>query len=150
LLAHAFLATGDNLQARALEAGVATALVVPPNVWGSRCYAAAEARARAASAGLWSLARYAPIEASELDPDTRGFRLLRGQVRRVGESRGNWWLDLDPAVSLRLPKSDLSWFGDLDPGDLLGRRVEARGWVQRRRGQLRVTVRHPAALRPLD
>lgn len=140
MLAHVYADDGENLQARLLEAGLATTLVVPPNVWASDCYAALERGARAARRGLWALARYAPVEARRLPTSARGFRLVRGTVGRVGESKGNFWLDFTPGVSIRVPKERLDYFAPWHPREALGQRFEARGWVQRRRGQLRITV----------
>lgn len=150
LLAHVFDAGGSNVQAHLLESGMATALVVPPRQWGVACYAAAEARARKAGTGLWQLAQYHPIRAEDLPDSARGLRLVTGRVQRVGDSRANVWLNLSENVAVRIPKDDLIYFADLDPRRLAGRRLEVRGWVTKRRGQLRITVRHPAALTLLD
>jgi hypothetical protein len=150
LLAHVFTDNGRNLQALLLDAGYATTLVVPPNEWSLACYAAAESRARRQRAGIWSLERYQPVPAESLADSARGFRLVTGRVQRVGESRANLWLNLSRHMAVRIPKDDLAYFGDLDPRSLAGRRLEVRGWISRRRGELRITVRHPAALTILD
>lgn len=149
-LAHLFLAGGTNAGRRLLEAGLATALVVPPNLWQLDCYAAAEERARMHQRGIWRLAAYQPVEAAQLSPSARGFRIVRGTVRRVGESRGSIWLNLTSDLVLRIVKDDLAYFEDYAPRELSGRRVEARGWLQRRYGELLLRVRHPVALRVLD
>ncbi len=149
-LAHAYLADGRSLEALLLERGLAFTLVVPPNVWGYTCYARIEAAARAARRGVWGLAHFGPLPAGEVDASVGGFRLVRGRVRRIGRSRRNLWLNLEGRVALRLPLADLGYFTGLDPASLLGRRVEARGWVRQRRGEARITVRHPAALRVLE
>ena len=150
LLAHVFADDGSNLQARLLAAGYAATLVVPPNEWSLACYAAAQARARKSRIGIWGLEEYQPIPAENLADTVRGFRVVTGRVQRVGESRANLWLNLSPRVALRIPKDDLAYFGDLDPRSLAGRRLEVRGWVQKRRGELRITVRHRSALTLLD
>ncbi len=150
VLAHVFADDGRNLQARLLDAGYATTLVVPPNEWSMDCYAAVEARARENRVGIWGLEAYQPIPARSLANSARGFRLVTGRVQRVGESRGNLWLNLSRHMAVRIPKEDLGYFGDLDPRQLAGRLLEVRGWIGRRRGELRITVRHPAALTVLD
>ena len=150
ILAHVFGADGTNVQARLLAAGYATTLVVPPNQWSVDCYAALEARARARRLGIWRLPRYQPTPAEDLPASARGFRLVTGRVQRVGESRANLWLNLSRHMAVRIPKDDLAYFGDLDLRGLAGRRLEVRGWMQKRRGELRITVRHPAALTVLD
>lgn len=150
LLAHVFSDDGSNLQAQLLAAGFATTLVVPPNEWSLSCYAAAEERARLQRTGIWSLERYQPIPADSLADAARGFRLVTGRVQRIGESRANLWLNLSRGMAVRIPKADLVYFGELDPWTLAGRQLEVRGWLSRQRGELRITVRHPAALTILD
>ena len=150
LLAHVFLGDGVNVQAELLEAGLATTLVVPPNEWNHFCYERVERAARRDRRGIWRLERYQPVAAARLDKNARGFRIVTGKVLRVGESRKNIWLNLAPRVALRIPREDLVYFRDLSPRSLLHRRVEARGFVDRRKGELRITVRHPAALRRLN
>jgi len=76
--------------------------------------------------------------------------VVTGRVQRVGESRGNLWLNLSRGMALRIPREDLVYFGERDPRRLAGRRVEARGWIHKRKGELRMTVRHPAALTVLE
>lgn len=149
-LAHVFLGDGVNVQARLLAAGLATVLVVPPNEWLHECYARIEGEARVRRAGIWALPAYQPVAATSLARDARGFRIVTGRVQRVGESPGNLWLNLAPDVALRIPRSALVHFGTLDPRTLAGRRLEARGMLQRRKGELRITIRHPAALTVLD
>jgi endonuclease YncB( thermonuclease family) len=150
VLAHVFLKDGSNVQESLLDAGLATALVVPPNAWRHPCYAEIEARARGARRGIWALERYRQTAAENLGADSRGFRIVAGRVQRVGEGRKNIWLNLAPKVAVRIPKPDLVYFDGYRPEALIGRRVEARGWIQRRKGELRITVRHPAALLVLD
>ena len=150
LLAHVFTDAGGNVQARLLDAGYATTLVVPPNEWSLDCYAAAQGRARRSRTGIWDLPRYQPVPAAKLADSARGFHLVTGRVERVGESRSNVWLNLSPGMAVRIPKNDLAYFGALDPRSLAGQRLEVRGWVQKRRGELRITVRHRAALTVLE
>lgn len=150
LLAHVFLHDGVNVQAELLAAGLAMTLVVPPNLWNHDCYARLEQAARADQRGIWRLDRFRPAVADRLDPDARGFRIVTGKVERVGKGRKNLWLKLAPGVAVRVPRDDLIYFEDIALDALVGRRVEARGYLARRGGELQLTVRHPAALRLLD
>lgn len=145
-LAHVFTPDGRNVQAALLAAGLATTLVVPPNVWGQACYAEAERAARAEGRGLWGRPELAPVEAAALAPSARGLRVVRGEVTRIGRSRHNLWLNLGRDFAVRIPRDQLHHFDPGFPHGLEGRRLEVRGDVYRRNGQLRVTVRHPAAL----
>lgn len=148
LLAHAFLPDGTNVQAWLLARGLASALVVPPNLWGVDCYGTVEHRARAVRRGVWAVPAYRPVAAADLARDSRGFRIVQGRVTRIGEGKTSIWLNLAGGVAVRIARSDLPYF----PPDLLatlqGQEIRARGRVyyNERRRELRLRVRHPAAL----
>jgi len=149
LLAHVFLPDGSNVQAWLLARGFASALVVPPNLWGVDCYGAVEQRARSRGRGVWALPTYRTIAATALPRDTRGFRIIQGQVLRTGESKKSIWLNLAGGVALRIARSDLVYFPPDMLADLQGREIRVRGRVyyNERRRELRLRVRHPAALK---
>lgn len=148
-LAHLFIDDGANIQTQLLNAGLATSLAMPPNLWSVDCYAAAEHRARRARRGLWALARYQPVAAAALPAAARGYRVVRGRVTRIGHGRHNLWLNLARHMALRIPRADLGYFRGMAPRRLLGRRVEVRGFVQRRHRESRITLRYPTQLRVL-
>lgn len=149
LLAHAFLDTGSNVAVQLLDAGLATTLVVPPDTWAVDCYQQHENSARVARRGLWSLPAYQPQDSATLQRDTKGFLIVHGRVTAIRRTRYSVWLDLDGTLTARVSTRDLSNFkpGYLD--NLEGKYVEVRGWIKTGRDGLRVTVRHPAALRML-
>lgn len=146
LLAHLYLMDGRSVEAWLLEQGLALQLVVPPNTGNLACYRRAEQAARQARRGLWSHPRYQVRDSHALPRTAAGLRIVRGRVGRIGQGRYNVWLDLPGGVALRIPRSDLEFFDGLDLQSLRGREVEARGWLQRRKGEWRMTIRHPAAL----
>ena len=149
-LAHGFLDNGHSIAAALLGQGLATTLVVPPNVWNLQCYAAVERAARQQRRGVWGLPRYQPLDSTRLAPDTRGYRLIRGTVVRVGEGPRNIWLNLRGAVALRIAKRDLQYFDASPLQQLTGKKILARGWLYQRKDQLRMQVRHPAALQVIS
>lgn len=145
-LAHVFLANGDNVSQRLLTDGMAMALTVPPNLWQWQCYQSAEKTARKTKRGLWSHQRFQISAAKHLDRDTRGFRQVSGTIQRVGFSKSSIWLNLQANFAIRIKRSDLNYFNGVDFRALRGRKLVARGWVQYHNKQLRMRVRHPAAL----
>lgn len=149
-LAHLVLGDGTNLQAELLRRGLATTLVIPPNEWAHECYAKVQSHARREKRGLWGLARFQPVDVETLPAGTRGYRIVRGRVQRIGVSSGNVWLNFDQRVALRIPRSALRNFPNLDIEALRGRHIEARGRLEPRKRRLRMTVRHPSALTILD
>lgn len=150
LLAHLFLPNGMNLSAQLLSEGFATAIVHPPNIWAHGCYARQEIRARKRSKGIWTLPAYQGVESTSLSSNDEGYRIIQGRVKRVGHSKNSLWLNLEGKVALRIPRDMLGYFSSYDPAQLLGRRVAVRGWLNYHKKELRMTVRHPSALTPLD
>jgi endonuclease YncB( thermonuclease family) len=150
LLAHAFLDDGSNVAVHLLERGLATTLVVPPNTWAQDCYQSREDDARAMRRGLWALADYRPLESRSLSSATRGFRLVRGQVTEIRQSRHSVWLDLEGPLVIKVARRDLVNFEPGFPEKLLDRRIEVRGWIRKDDRGLRLNLRHPAAISVLD
>jgi len=146
LLAHAFLETGENIAVRLLQQGLATTLVVPPNTWAQDCYQVHEDLARSTNRGLWALADYRAQDALKLTAETRGFRIVRGRVTEVRQSRHSVWVEIDGPLVVRIPVKDLVNFKAHNPEQLVGHSVEIRGWISQDRDGLRLTARHPAAL----
>lgn len=146
LLAHLYLDNGVSISEVLLEKGLATALTVPPNTWNFSCYKSAEKRAQAARRGIWSLPSYQPIESSELKYNQKGFRLIRGKVVRIGYSKKSVWLNLTGKMAVRIDRKDLPYFQQISPEALPGKTIISRGWLYSHKGEVRMQIRHPAAL----
>ena len=147
LLAHAYLESGQSIAARMLEGGYGVQIVVPPDLWNHRCYHTAESSARAAGAGVWSLSRYTkPTAAARLKAADRAFHLVSGRITRTSKSRSSMWFDLDDRLAVRIARSDLHYFQDLDLDGLKGRTVVVRGWIFPYRGRPMMQIRFPYAL----
>lgn len=147
LLAHAFLADGRNLTEVLLAEGAGAQLVVPPNTWQTDCYRAAADAARSARRGVWALPTHQPRPAESLDLRTEGFHVISGRVTHVSQSASAVWINLAGDFALRIERVDLEQFQGFDLEGLAGSDIEAQGWIYARNGQLRMPLRHPAALR---
>lgn len=145
-LAHAFFADGDSVAAWLLERGLATLLVIPPDVWNADCYAAAERHARSARRGLWALPAYKAVAADALPPATHGYRVVRGRVLRINEAPHAVWLALQGRFAIRIDRDDLRYFSAMPLHDLRRREVEVRGRVYPVGDELHLKLRHPAYL----
>ncbi|MCF6282677.1 MAG: thermonuclease family protein [Candidatus Polarisedimenticolaceae bacterium] len=144
-LAHIYNKSGRNLTEQLLREGFGYATVFPPNLRNIDCYQQAEKRARESKVGLWRNRQ--PISAVDLPPNAGGFYLLQGLIKRVGKSRRSLWLNLEGGVALRIDWQDMHSFPGLQVDALEGRRLEARGWIYRRKGERRIQLRHQAAVR---
>ena len=145
-LAHLVLADGRNLQVSLLEAGLAVVVAVPPNLRLLDCYRAAENRARAAARGVWRDGAFGPLRADTLAPGSRGFRLVRGVVQRIGHSRRSLWLEMGPRFSARLARRGLSDAERRFVESLAGREITVRGYLFGDGRRLHVTVGHPSLI----
>jgi len=146
LLAHLFNTGGDNISEGLLRKGLAYSLTVPPNLWQAECYQRAEQAARRQQAGLWSAKYRRILDAGRLADSTRGFQLIRGTVQRIGHSRSAIWLNFNRRFAVRIVRADLAYFSGVDFEKLKGKPLEVRGWVQYHKQQLRMRIRHPAAM----
>ena len=145
-LAHLFLKEGTNIQALLLAEGLALPLAIPPNLRNLECYLAALGFARENKHGLWDLPRYQGRAVSKLSGKERGFYIISGTVQRIGESRSSIWLNLGHNVALRIAREDLPYFNIQQLTSLRHKHVQAKGWLYRKKGQLRMRLRHNSDL----
>ncbi|MGM0678542.1 MAG: thermonuclease family protein [Pseudomonadota bacterium] len=147
LLAHVFDHQGRNITRRLLEQGTGQLLVIPPNLRFLECYRRAQDRARRHKRGLWALSTYQTLPVAMLDSQHRGqYRVLRGRLTRIGESRSSLWLNLGPDFALRIARTDLSHFERERIAAWRHQPLLVQGWIYRRNNQWRMRLRHPAAL----
>lgn len=149
LLAHVYTPNGENISEWLLRQGLAYVLIVPPNLWHADCYQRAEKMARHHGRGLWSKKSVRILRAEHLSKDTRGFQIIRGRITRVGHSKNTVWLNFGRQFAVRILRKDLHWFHEMDFEKLKGKSLEVRGWVQYHKHQLRMRIKHPAAMQIL-
>ena len=144
-LAHVYLRDDRDAAELLLREGLGHATVFPPNIRHLDCLLEAEGQARAAGRGLWRQTQVPDVR--ELPSAAEGFRLVRGRIQRVGNSRRSLWLNLEGGLALRIDRQDLDYFPKLQEQTLVGRELEVRGWIYRRNGEQRMQVRHGVAIR---
>ncbi len=149
LLAHPYLSDGRSLSTLLLDEGLAAAIAVPPNLWQSDCYFVHERTARKAGLGIWSRDNLLK-QSHNLKRGDSGFTLLQGRVEKLAESRHGMWLELQGDVALRITRDNLHYFDKQGLLQLVGQKLEARGWLTYHKGKWRMNVGHPVALRLVD
>ena len=145
-VAFAFPAeSAESLQESLLAAGQAR---VSTRIGGKSCarqLLASEQQARAARRGLWADPNFAPLHADDyrrLRAETGHFVLVEGKVLSVRTSGATIYVnfgrrftrDLSLTILRRL-RAGFTAAG-IEPGTLEGRRIRARGWLERRRGPI--------------
>jgi len=122
-----------------LQAGDARFRPDPTAAPCAKAYLAAEAPARDALAGLWSLPEFRPIDAStpgfmEDLKRRKGMIVVVGAIRSVGESRRAFYLNfgdkLRDSFTVVIPRRNLANFGQIEPRSLVGRRARVRGLIE--------------------
>jgi endonuclease YncB( thermonuclease family) len=154
-VAHVFLEDGRNISELILEAGMGISQTNPPNLAYQACYYAAEQRARQAQRGLWRLPtafpdlKY-PVAPSQLisDADT-GYRIYRGEVRKVSRSRNNYIINLD-TTGIRIQRDYWPNFDYAKLEALQGQTIEVRGYGFTYQGAMYVVIQHPNVIDKLN
>ncbi len=149
VLAHVHDARGRNITEILLREGLGSAIYIPPNLANLECYQEAERIARQNRRGLWKKGEYV-LDASRMSGHETGFHHIQGEIIKISRSRRSLWFNFRKGPALRIDWSDWMHFKHWKPEDLLGRRLEVRGWIYQRKGQQRIQVRHPAALKWID
>jgi len=145
-LAHVYSADGRNIGEELLTRGLASAIVVPPNVWQHRCYFAAEKIARANKRGLWQRQFYAPTTVQPHSRLQQRFQFIRGEVTAVFWTAKGARLELNDTLSVRITRRDLPYFSRADILQLRGHTITVRGWLRHQNGQWQMQLRHPSMI----
>ncbi len=154
LLAHVFLSNGKNLNAMLVKNGLASAIVVPPNLKLTDCYFKLEQQARKKKKNMWSGDVFSYQNADILNKTDRGFKFIKGKVIRVGQSRDSIWLQMTKKFTVRIKRKDFKYFKNINLQKLRlkkikNRIIKIRGWVYNWKGDLYMQVRHPLMINGL-
>lgn len=152
-LAHIFLNDGRNLNAILLEKGLASAIVVPPNLQFNECYfrleQGAKEKSKRSSPTIWTRDYFKFIDARKIDKSMTGFRFIKGKVMRIGRSRNSIWLQLASKFTIRIKRKDFKYFTrvkfeDLKLAQIKNKMIYIRGWVYEWKSAMYIQLRHPA------
>jgi endonuclease YncB( thermonuclease family) len=146
-LAHLQTGSGKLIQTQLLREGLAWVVAIPPNTEQLDLFIEAENQARKAKRGIWSVNAYQPVAAPEVG-DRLGFQLVHGTIERSWAGKNQHYFALrhgekKAELVLIVPYKHWPHFG-AEPQSLVGRRIEARGWLGRHpRYGLRLYITHP-------
>ncbi len=156
-VAHLFVGKGENriwVQGALLSSGNARASAVPGT---SECLPellAHERVARQRRLGLWQTGLYRPKSATRtalLMYLRSSFHVVAGRVVSVSHTKSdtylnfgdNWRQDFTIHIPKAIKTANPSWAASLD--DFKDKRVEVRGWIERRNGPM-MSLSHPAEI----
>lgn len=158
LRVQAFVADGATepwVQRALLTEGLARVSIAPDRTECVGELYAAEGRARAAKAGVWSLDAYAVRSPARLRDDIGTYQIVEGTVRAVKVSGGRVFLEFGSEgpkdFAVVISSDDLKNFRAIgvDPFSYQGETVRARGWIDRlRRSEMDIAT--PAAIEVIE
>lgn len=148
-LAHAFLRDGRSITEQMLQTGLATSLIIPPNLHHADCYSEAGNRAQKRKQGVWSLPAYQPVDWAKLKTYRDRYTVLQGIVSELEQETSgfSFWLRAHedaPRVRVFIAAADLELFRQMRLKTLTGRKIEVRGWLHRRDKMWTLQLRHPS------
>lgn len=148
LLAHVFSPDGTNITATLLNEGLGFSIVIPPNLQFLNCYQNVEQVAEKLKRGIWAHSFSQPIESDSLNTSKSnlGFKRVIGRIQRINQSSSAYWLTIENNFALRIMKRDLRYFRDYHPETLLNKKIIAKGWISRKKNNLRMSIQHPLSL----
>ena len=139
---------GDWLQLELLKRGLARVSIAPDRIECANELYDAEARARAAHAGLWSSPAYAIRTPATVGASTGTFQIVQGKVMSADLASGRMILDFGAGgrgdFRVEIGSDDLADFRSIgvDPRGYAGDRVRVRGIVQNDNGPM-IAIANP-------
>ncbi len=152
LLAHAFLSDGRNLAQILIEQGLATALIIPPNVQLADCYSSKENSARNKQRGIWKRPENQPLALKKLEPKHLGYRIIHGPISKIQHRNDTVFLYFrqhGKTLRVKVTSKDRHFFPNGFFAGLTGRHMEVRGWLHMTKGRFYMRSRHPSTLQIL-
>jgi len=145
-LAHIFTEEGMHINLELVKRGYASVNVFPPNIAYVDDLLKASNGAENKRIGLWQYPSYKTKLASELNQNNKqGWQRIVGRVTKIKHTRKNVYLIISDTFKLQIKKQFLEYFPKIN--DLKGKKVEARGWVNKNKKQYLMQVIHPSVLK---
>lgn len=148
-LAHIFTEEGLHINLELVRLGFASVNIFPPNIAHVDDLLTASNLAEKENLGIWQYASYATKPVENLNFNNKyGWQRIIGKVTKIQHTRKNVYLSLSNTFKLQVKKKFLHYFDNID--DLKGKKIEARGWVNKNKNQLLMQLKHPSVLKLVD
>ncbi len=148
-LAHVFTEDHRHINLELVEAGLATVNIHPPNLKFTQELLHAQEAAEKENLGIWQYPQYQPRTVASLETQRlKGWQRIFGTVKRIRQSRKYAYLVFSKRFDARVALKNLSYFPDIK--HYVGKNIEVRGWLSRRKKHLSMLIRHPAAIKMVE
>ena len=148
-LAHIFTKHGVHINYELVRLGFASTNIFPPNLKYVPELLAVEQEAETSQLGIWGYPDYRTKMTGELSKKNKqGWQRITGKVTRIKSTRKNSYLKLTNNFDVRINKKYLQYFTDME--NLIGKKIEVRGWVNKYKNGFLMQVKHPGAIKIMD
>ena len=145
-LAHVFTENKDHINLQLIEAGLAEAIIYPPNLLYADELIKAQNKAEQQHLGIWQRQEYAAKPAASLTySEHAGWTRIVDKVTRIRQARKFVYLECGGPFEVRIERQWLHLFPDIN--GYVGKTIEARGWLNTNKGRFSMLIRHPSALK---
>ncbi|MBX3617903.1 thermonuclease family protein [Nitrosomonas sp.] len=145
-LAHVFTPDGKHLNLMLLENGLAAVSIIPPNGRYAGKLIRAQEKAEKQKLGIWSMPEYQPRPIAQIAHHNKGWQRFTGIPVAIKKNRKYTRLIFDDKTDIRISNANLNLFPSLDT--YVGKLLEIRGWVSRKKDNYTMLIQHPSALVP--
>lgn len=145
-LAYVFIDGKRNINVELVERGLATVNIYPPNFRYLDALLAAQSRAEKQKLGIWAEADYVARGFDAINDDNyKGWKRLTGRVTALKQTAKYSYLQFSRDFAVKIDNQMLSLFPDLQ--GYVGKQLEVRGWINKRKQQFTLQTRHPADIK---
>lgn len=144
LLAHVYLPNGQHLNTALVENGLAVLNLIPPNLRHAEIMLKAQQQAEQLGLGIWSISEYKPRPLTQISEKTNGWQRYTGIVKSIKRSRKYSRLIFNHKMDIRIANDSLTLFPELTT--YLGKSLEIRGWISRKKDHYSIRIHHPSAI----
>ncbi len=145
-LAYLVTDKNENINVALVKEGLATVSIFPPNLRYVNQLVDAGNQAEHAHRGIWALPDYAPMAINTLtEAGHSGWARWVGKVIEIRTTPKYIFLVFSDNFDARIERQWLSLFPNVET--YLGKTVEVRGWLNKRKKHFSVLVRHPSVIK---
>jgi len=148
-LVFIFNSDGLFINAEMIKVGLAQTSITPPNLMYWRCIYQAEKKAIASKNNIWSSENQLIKSARLLNKNSR-FQAVRGTITKVLTDKTYRWYVLDNHLWVGVKTKDLKHSPDSIYDYKVGMEMSINGYVFEYYKKLRMSLRHPAMLLPIN
>lgn len=146
VLAHVFTEDKVHLNLELVKQGLASVNIHPPNLKYTDELIIAQQQAEQEQLGIWRYPENTPKQPSDLNRSNyKGWQRIKANIKNIMETRKYIKLVVSDFFSIKIHKQSLHLFPDLE--EYIEKTIEVRGWINKRKKQYVMFIRHPSQIK---